>query len=155
ELLAERFRVDTPQPATPRDVARSVAEVVGHFKWKGPVGITLPSVVKDGLVCTAANIDHGWIGMHGQDFLSRTLKLPVVLLNDADAAGIAEMKFGEGSGQKGLVVIVTLGTGIGTALFHNGELVGNSELGHIEIEGRDAERSASNRVREAKEMGWK
>lgn len=155
KLLAERFRVDTPRPANPKSVAASVNEVVKHFKWKGPIGITLPAVVKNGQVYTAANIDKGWIGLDGQGFLSKAIKLPVVLLNDADAAGIAEMKFGAGKNKDGLVVIVTLGTGIGTALFYNGHLVPNSELGHIEVDGRDAERRASNRVREEKELGWK
>jgi polyphosphate glucokinase len=154
-LLAERFRVDTPQPASPKSVAAAVAQVVKHFNWKGPIGITLPSVVKNGQVHTAANIDKGWIGLQGQSFLSKELNCPVVLLNDADAAGIAEMRFGAGRNKDGLVVIVTLGTGIGTALFYNGHLVPNSELGHLEINGRDAERKASNRVREEKELSWK
>lgn len=155
KALAERFRVDTPRPAKPKAVAKCVADVANHFKWKGPIGVTVPGVVKSGRVHTAANIDKDWIGLDAQDYLAKHLNLPVVLLNDADAAGIAEMKFGAGKGKNGLVVIVTLGTGIGTALFYNGSLVPNSELGHIEIAGDDAELFASNRVREEEELSWK
>lgn len=154
-LIHERFRVETPRQANPARVAACVKQVVAHFKWKGPVGITLPSVVREGRVLTAANIDKSWIGLEGERFFSKCLKLPVTLLNDADAAGIAEMKFGAGRRKSGLVMIVTLGTGIGTALFYNGHLVPNSELGHLETDGMDAELFASNRIREENDLSWK
>lgn len=155
EFAAERFRVETPRPATPEAVADAARQIAQHFQWKGPIGCTLPSVVKRGVVMTAANIDPSWIGIDGEQLFTRTLKNPVVLMNDADAAGIAEMTFGAGRGEEGLVAVVTLGTGIGTALFNQRVLVPNSELGHLEINGKDAERTASNRVRELKELSWK
>jgi len=155
KLLAERFRIDTPQPADPDAVCETVGEVVRHFKWNGLIGCTLPSVVRRGVVFTAANIDPAWIGINAVEKLSRVCRNPVAVLNDADAAGIAEMRFGAGRSEDGLALIVTLGTGIGTALFYRGMLVPNSELGHLEIGGKDAERVASNRVREKKDLSWK
>ena len=154
-LVEERFRIETPSPATPKKVAAVVKQVAAHFSWKGPIGCTLPSVVKHGVVLTAANIDPNWIGCDGSALLKKVIGQPVVLLNDADAAGIAEMKFGAGKGRSDVVAIVTLGTGIGTALFHDGTLMPNSELGHLEVHGKDAERIASNRVREEQDMSWK
>ena len=152
---AERHRIPTPQPATPEVVMDTAAQIVAHFKWQGPIGCTFPAVVKEGVVYSAANVDPTWIGADGQSLLEAKTDCPVVLLNDADAAGIAEMEFGAGKGQNGVVLVVTLGTGIGSALFHNGVLIPNTELGHIEIRGRDAEERASERIREAKDWGWK
>lgn len=154
-LLAERFRVDTPAPATPSTVAKAVLEVVAHFNWRGPIGVTMPAVVKDGVVLTAANIDKSWLGCDAQSLFTKATRRRVVVMNDADAAGVAEMRFGAGRKQHGLVVMVTLGTGIGTALHFRQTLIPNSELGHIQVRGRDAEKRSSNRVREKKDLSWK
>jgi polyphosphate glucokinase len=153
-LLRERYRVPTPHPALPDAVGDVMAEVVRHFDWSGPIGCTFPAVIKDGMIYSAANVDPSWIGIDGQLLLHKKSGCPVVLLNDAGAAGMAEMAFGAGKGQQGVVIVVTLGTGIGTALFHNGTLLPNTELGHIEIRGKDAEERASDRVRVAKGWDW-
>lgn len=155
ELTAERFRVDTPQPATPDAVAEVVAQIVEHFAWTGPIGLTVPGVVKAGVVMTAANIDKGWIGTNAEALFAAATGQPCTVLNDADAAGVAEMRFGVGKGRGGVVIMVTLGTGIGFALFHDGVLVPNTELGHLEVGGKDAETFASARVREEKDESWK
>jgi polyphosphate glucokinase len=155
KLLAERRRVATPQPATPRAVARAVARIVDHFAWRGPLGCALPAVVKDGRLRTAANISRSWLGIDAQALIRRSTRRPVSVINDADAAGYAEMTFGAGRRRSGLVVMVTLGTGIGTALFINGHLVPNTELGHLVLHGRDAETWAAESVREAKDLSWK
>ncbi len=155
ELTAERFRLDTPQPATPQAVAAAVEQIVEHFAWTGPIGLTVPGVVKAGVVLTAANIDKGWIGTDAQALFGQATGQPCTVLNDADAAGIAEMRFGVGAGRGGVVIMVTLGTGIGFALFHDGVLVPNTELGHLEVDGKDAETIASARVREEKDESWK
>lgn len=155
KLIAERFRIDTPHPATPDAVASTVAEVAAHFAWKGPVGATMPGVVKNGTLLTAANIDKQWIGTDAAKLFSDATDNPVTVLNDADAAGIAEMRFGAGKGHAGVVVMITLGTGIGFALFHDGILVPNTELGHLEMNGKDAEEQASARIRDEKEESWK
>ena len=154
KLTADRLRIETPHPATPAAVAGVVAEIVHHFNWRGRFGCTVPAVVRDGVTLTAANIDKSWIGADGRDVLAKQTGCPVTLLNDADAAGVAEMRFGAGKGRRGLVVIVTLGTGIGSALFHDGKLIPNSELGHLEIRGKDAEERATDRVRQEKDMSW-
>lgn len=154
DLAQERHKVLTPHPATPEDVAGCVAEVVGHFDWKGPVGITFPGVVTDGLTRTAANVDKGWIDQDARTLLGDRLGLPVTVLNDADAAGIAEMTFGAGRGRKGTVIMLTLGTGIGSALFVDGTLVPNTELGHLELNGHDAEKHASTKAKEDEDLGW-
>jgi polyphosphate glucokinase len=154
-LTAERYRLPTPQPATPDAVADTVAEVVRHFAWKGPIGCALPAVIKDGVAYSAANIDHSWIGADGQQLFKKITKRRTYLLNDADAAGIAEMAFGAGKGQGGIVLMVTFGTGIGSALFVDGCLVPNTELGHLEVRGKDAERRASNRIRQRRDLSWR
>lgn len=154
-LAAERFRIRTPQPSTPEAVAATVAAVADHFDWRGgPIGCTFPAVVKDGVTLTAANVDSAWIGAPAERLLSEATRSPVTLLNDADAAGIAEMRFGAGRGERGVVIVLTLGTGIGTALFNNGRLVPGSELGHLVVDGRDAEARASERAREERGMSW-
>ena len=155
ELTDERYRVATPQPATPGAVADVVAEVVAHFAWTGPVGCTFPAVVTNGVVRTAANVDEGWIGTDAAGLLGARLGQAVTVMNDADLAGIAEMRFGAGRGVDGEVVMITLGTGIGSALFYNGVLVPNSELGHIELDAKDAEELASGRIREEDDLSWK
>ncbi|MEU8700600.1 polyphosphate--glucose phosphotransferase [Streptomyces sp. NPDC048680] len=154
DLAQERHKVLTPHPATPEDVAGCVAEVVGHFDWSGPVGITFPGVVTSGVTRSAANVDKGWIDLDARTLLSGKLGLPVTLLNDADAAGIAEMAFGAGRGRKGTVIVLTLGTGIGSALFIDGRLVPNTELGHLELNGHDAEKHASTKAKEDEDLSW-
>lgn len=154
ELLSERFRVPTPDPSTPQGVAEAVAEVVRYFHWQGPIGCTMPSVVKEGVVYTAANIDKSWINVNGQRLFQSATGCPVVLMNDADAAGIAEMTFGAGIGHKGVVMVLTFGTGIGSAIFVNGHLMPNTELGHIEMRGKIAEARASERAHQEKDLSW-
>jgi len=152
--VAERVKLPTPRPATPDAVRPVVRQLVDQFAWQGPIGITFPGVVSAGMIRTAANLDPGWIGVNGPAFLGEAAEQPVTVLNDADAAGIAEMRFGAGRGQQGTVLLLTLGTGIGSALFYNGVLVPNTEFGHIEIGGKDAEARASERVREEQDLSW-
>ncbi|MFD8210510.1 polyphosphate--glucose phosphotransferase [Streptomyces sp. NPDC059695] len=154
-LAEERHKVLTPQPATPDGVAGCVVEVVENFGWTGPVGVTFPGVVAGSTIRTAANVDKSWIGVDAGTLLSERLGgLPVTVLNDADAAGIAEMAFGAGRGRKGTVILLTLGTGIGSALFVDGRLVPNTELGHLELKGHDAETRASTKAKEDEDLSW-
>jgi polyphosphate glucokinase len=155
ELKGERYRLRTPTPATPEAVSATVAKVAIHFKWKGPIGCGFPAAIRNGKVMTAANIAKTWIGCNAQSMFEDATGCPVTVVNDADAAGYAEMRFGAGHGVNGLVLIVTLGTGIGTALFINGQLVPNSELGHIELAGKEAEKRAAASVRDRKQLSWK
>jgi len=155
EMLAERLRLATPQPATPQAVITTIAEIVQHFNWQGPVGCGYPGVVKGGVTYTASNLAKEWIGFNLAEALHARTGCDIVALNDADAAGLAEMRFGAGRGQNGVVLIITLGTGLGTALFVNGHLVPNLELGHIEIGGKDAEKQTSAVVREKAKLSWK
>ncbi|MFF1836269.1 polyphosphate--glucose phosphotransferase [Streptomyces sp. NPDC058231] len=154
DLAQERHKVLTPHPATPQDVAESVAEVVGHFDWSGPVGITFPGVVTGGVTRSAANVDKAWVDTDARALLANRLGLPVTVLNDADAAGVAEMKFGAGRGRKGAVIMLTFGTGIGSALFVDGQLVPNTELGHLELNGHEAEKHASTKAKEDEDLSW-
>jgi polyphosphate glucokinase len=155
DLAQERHKVLTPQPSTPDAVADGVAEVVGHFGWTGPVGITFPGVVTGGITRTAANVDKGWVDRDAASLLGERLGgLPVTILNDADAAGVAEMTFGAGRGRKGTVILLTFGTGIGSALFVDGRLVPNTELGHLELNGHDAEKRASTKAKEDEDLTW-
>ncbi|HLF26517.1 MAG TPA: ROK family protein [Anaerolineae bacterium] len=154
-LVAERYRIPTPQPATPDAVADTVAEVARHFKWKGPIGCTFPAIIKNGVAYSAANVDESWIGVNGQQLLKKKTRRPVRLLNDADAAGIAEMQFGAGRNQPGVVLLLTFGTGIGSALFLDGKLVPNTEFGHLQLRCKEAEERASDRTREQKDLTWK
>ena len=154
-LVGERHRIPTPRPATPKAVTGAVAEVVAHFGWTGPIGCAMPAVVQQGVVRTAANISRTWLGKDAGELFEQAIGRPVTLINDADAAGYAEMHFGAGRGHAGLVIVVTLGTGIGTALFVNGHLVPNCELGHLEIRGKDAEKWAAESVRVARQLSWK
>ncbi len=155
DFITDRLRIATPEPSTPQAVAKVVAEIVSHFNWNAPIGCTFPAVVKGGVTLSAANVDEGWIGTDAAGLLGVETGNPVLVLNDADAAGIAEMKFGAGVGSSGLVVILTLGTGIGSSLFMDGALVPNMELGHLIIRGKDAESRASERAREQKGYSWK
>jgi polyphosphate glucokinase len=155
ELTAERYRLRTPTPATPEAVSNTVAEVARHFNWQGTIGCGFPAAIRSGQVMTAANIAKTWIGCHAQGMFQDATGCAVTVVNDADAAGYAEMHFGAGQGVAGLVLIVTLGTGIGTALFINGNLVPNTELGHIELGGKEAEKRAASSVRDRKQLSWK
>jgi polyphosphate glucokinase len=153
-LVTDRLRLLTPQPATPDAVADVVGEVARHFDWDGPIGCTFPGVVKGGTVHTAANLDPSWIHLPAADVFAKATGCPVTMVNDADAAGEAEARFGAAKDQVGLVVAITLGTGIGTALVVGGQLVPNAELGHLPLRGGDAEHWAANSVREREELGW-
>ncbi len=154
-LAADRLRIPTPQPSAPEVIADVVADIVTHFAWSGPVGCTFPAVVKDGVTYTATNVDQRWIGTDGQQLFERRTACSFTLLNDADAAGLAEMRFGAGRDQSGLVIMLTLGTGIGSALFIDGRLVPNTELGHLIIGGKPAEELASSRARKQQDLSWK
>lgn len=155
DLTQERCKVLTPHPSKPEAVAAGVKEVVGHFGWSGPVGVTFPGVVTGGVTRSAANMDPAWIGLESQRMLSQTLGMPVTLRNDADAAGIAEMAFGAGKGHDGTVILLTFGTGIGSAVFVGGRLLPNTELGHLELKGHEAEKRASSKAKEDHELSWK
>ncbi|MEV5592873.1 polyphosphate--glucose phosphotransferase [Streptomyces sp. NPDC052496] len=159
DLADERFKVLTPHPSTPDAVADCVRQVVEHFGWSGPVGATFPGVVTDGVTRTAANVDKAWIDRNAAALLAGRLGddtggCPVTVLNDADAAGLAEMHFGAGRGRRGTVVVLTFGTGIGSAVFTDGKLVPNTELGHLELHGHDAEKRASTKVKDDEELSW-
>ncbi|MER6214801.1 polyphosphate--glucose phosphotransferase [Streptomyces sp. NPDC001674] len=155
EPAHERHKVLTPHPATPEGVAGGVVEVVKHFDWDGPIGVTFPGVVTHGVTRTAANVDKAWIGLDAAALLSDRLGgRPVTVLNDADAAGVAEMTYGAGRGVPGTVLLLTLGTGIGSALFRDGRLVPNTELGHLELKGHDAETRASVKAKEDGDLSW-
>ena len=157
-FAAKRKRIDTPVPSTPEAVADVINEIVDLFedvRGDSPIGITMPSVVTHGVVRSAANIDKSWIDLDAEPMLQKKLGHDVVLVNDADAAGVAELHYGAAKGQKGLVIVTTLGTGIGSALVHDGVLVPNSELGHLEIDGHDAESRAANSARERDELTMK
>jgi polyphosphate glucokinase len=156
KLLAQRVRIKTPKPATPEAMVATSVEVVRQSGWEGPLGCGFPAVVKDGVIRTAANIDKGAIGFDFQGELQAQLGNPVHVINDADAAGLAEMRWGAGREvQEGVVLVLTLGTGIGTSLFIGGRLVPNTELGHIEIRGEEAEHRAADSARKREELGWK
>jgi len=154
ELAEPRWRILTPQPATPEAMAGPVADLVKHFGWQGPVGAAFPAVIKNGVARSAANVDQAWIGTDVSAALSTATGCPVTVLNDADAAGVAEMTYGVGRDARGLVILCTLGTGIGSAMFLNGELVPNTELGHLEIDGVDAELRASDAARDREGLSW-
>lgn len=155
QLVGARFKVLTPHPATPEAIAVGVREVVDHFRWSGPVGITLPAVVSGGVCRTAANIDQGWIGTEVYPLFTAELgDRDLVVLNDADAAGIAEDAHGAGRDRDGVTMLLTLGTGIGSAIIQNGVLLPNTELGHLEVDGKEAEHRASSKVKEDKDWSY-
>lgn len=155
ELSAPRHRIPTPQPATPEAVAATVGQIAAHFSWQGPIGCGFPAVIRRGTAHTAANVDPAWIGTQAEALFSEATGCPVRVANDADVAGLAEMRYGAGRGRDGVVLMVTLGTGIGTALFVDGRLVPNTELGHIQIKRRTGETLAADSVREREELSWK
>lgn len=154
ELAADRYRIDTPRPATPEAMAAVVSELIGHFGWQGPVGVAFPTVVRDGVVHSAANIDPTWIGVDVDELFAGVSGRPVHVLNDADAAGVAEMRFGAGRGRDGVVIVLTFGTGIGSGFFVDGRLAPNSELGHLEVDGVDAELRAAASARSRDDLSW-
>lgn len=155
-LATERHRIDTPQPATPEAVTDTVAEIVRYFQWQGPIGCTFPAIMKDGVAHSAANVDDAFIGTNVKLMIEEKTNCSTIVLNDADAAGIAEMHFGAGQGYLGTVIMLTIGTGIGSAIFRKGVLVPNTELGHLYMNnGEEGEHYASDRVRKEDELGWK
>ncbi len=153
-LTTERHRIPTPSPAAPKAVARVVARLTRHFGWQGPIGCTLPGRVRHGVMTTAANVDKAWIGTDAQALFRKTTGCPTLVLNDADAAGVAEMAFGAGRGHTDYVILLTVGTGIGSAIFINQTLVPNSELGHLELDGHEAEKRAADSARKRDKLTW-
>jgi len=154
ELVGSRIRITTPSPAKPKQIAAVISDITGHFEWRGLIGCGFPAAIHDGITLTAANIHDKWIGTNVEQLFSEVTNCSVKVINDADAAGLAEMRFGAGRDQKGVVLIVTIGTGLGTALFTNGVLLPNAELGHIEINGKDAELRASDAARKREKLSW-
>jgi len=153
-LLTERIRIETPEGAKPNPVAKGVLRIVEKLEWNGPIGCGFPAVVRHGVGYSAANIDKSWIGKDIEALFTRATGCPTTVINDADAAGLAEMRFGAGQGRGGVVMIITIGTGIGTAIFTEGVLLPNTELGHLQIRGKDAEKRASDAVRQQKNLSW-
>lgn len=155
ELVGERVRVDTPRPATPAAVSAALKELIANADWHGPVGVGFPAAIQHGIVRTASNIDPSFIGLSIADYFSDAIGCPVYAANDADVAGLAEMRFGAGRGYRGVVLIVTIGTGLGTALSSDGHLLPNTELGHVYLyNGQEAERYASEAVRVTRKLKW-
>jgi len=155
-MITERFRLETPQPSTPENVAKTFKKVVQHFKWKGKIGVGFPAVIKNGVSSTASNIHKKWIDFNVENLLEKASDCQVVVLNDADAAGMAEVSFGEGKGMKGTVILITIGTGLGSAIFLDGNLLTNTEFGHIYLKGQNkvAEKYASNSARKEEDLSW-
>ena len=156
EFAADRLRIPTPQPSTPDAVADTVAELVSSFEVADgvPVGVTFPAVIRDGVAHTAANVDDAWIGTDVDALLTERTGHDVFVVNDADAAGIAEMEFGAGRGSHGVVLVITLGTGVGSALFVDGTLVPNAELGHVPLHGDSAEKYMAESIRDKEDLDW-
>ncbi len=154
QLITERHRIPTPQPATPKAVADTLRQLVEFFHWQGPVGCGFPATISHGVAKTASNIDHSWIDTDAADLFGKTTQQPCFVVNDADAAGMAEFKFGAGKDKQGVIILVTIGTGLGTAVFTNGQLLPNTELGHIMLEGQVAEHYASDAARKNQELSW-
>src|SRR5882757_3554394 len=154
DLADERFRLPTPEPSTPAAVADVVRQVLDHYAWTEPFGCTFPAVVQHGMVCTAANVDASWIGTDAHKLLATATGRQPLVVNDADAAGVAEVRFGAAKGVQGVVLVSTLGTGIGSALIVDGQLVPNTELGHLELDEHDAESRAADSAREREGLSW-
>lgn len=153
-FIGERIRVETPHPATPEAVVKATADLVAQFDHDGPIGIGFPSPIVGGITTMAANIDPLWVGAQAEQLFGDALGAPVTVINDADAAGLAEATYGAAKDVPGVVILLTLGTGIGSALIHNGVLVPNTEMGHIQVRGKDAERRAAASVREEHDLSW-
>ncbi len=155
ELISERIRIATPQPSTPSAVAGALSEIVRELAWSGPIGCGFPAVVQGGVIRTAANVSKKWIGTNAEELFTGSTGCRTLVVNDADAAGLAEMRFGAGRGRKGVLMMITIGTGLGTALFTDGQLLPNTELGHLYVKGMKAEHYASDAVRKDKGLSWK
>lgn len=157
EMVTDRLRIPTPQPAKPQAVIDVIKQIVDHFEYSGPIGVGIPCIVIKGVTLSAANIDDEWIGFAAEQAMSEATGCRVTLGNDADVAGLAEMRFGAGRGQMGTVMIFTLGTGIGSAVFVNGRFLPNTELGHVYLRNqkKDAEAYAAERIRDEKNLSWK
>jgi polyphosphate glucokinase len=154
ELVTDRYRITTPRPATPEAMIDTIGAIIRHFDWDGPVGCGFPAAVKNEIVKTASNIHNSWIGVNASARIEKQTGCPTHLLNDVDAAGFAEQEFGAGKGRRGTIFMAAFGTGIGTAIFHNQQLVPNTELGHIPMHGAPAEHYAANSVREKENLSW-
>lgn len=154
-LQGDRERIKTPHPATAEPMAEIVARLAESHSWSGPLGVTFPGVVRSGRIETAANLDKSWIGVQADRLFSDAAGTEVVVLNDADAAGLAECRFGAAKGRAGVVMVLTFGTGIGSAVINDGVLVPNTELGHLELDGEVAERRAAARIRKEEHLSWK
>lgn len=155
QLIGERHRIPTPNPSTPRAIAETIAQLSEHFNYSGSIGCGFPALIKNGYIKTAANIHQSWIDVDATELFSNVTKQNVYILNDADAAGLAEVQFGAGKKAQGTVFMITVGTGIGTALFTDGKLLPNTELGHVKMYGKSAEKYCSDAVREKKDLTWK
>lgn len=155
QLTAERFKILTPRPAAPDAMADVVAELVTNFGWTGPVGVAFPGVIRGGIARTAANLDKAWIGTDADALFTKASGCDVHVVNDADAAGLAEIRYGIGRERADVVIVLTFGTGIGSGLFVDGVLVPNTELGHLEIDGHDAENKAAASARDREDLSWK
>lgn len=155
KLLTGRLRIKTPRKAEPQPVGEVVVQIAQSFNWKGRIGIGFPAAIKGGAALTAANVSGKWIGLNADDLFTRMTGCACTMINDADAAGLAEMAFGAGRGQMGTVIMITLGTGIGCSIFHGGRLLPNTELGHIELDGKEAEARASDAARQRHDLSWK
>lgn len=155
ELITQRKRYSTPSPSTPQAVAKKVAKIARHFDWQGPLGCGFPAVVQNGVVKSAANVHDDWIGTNAKELFEEATGCQTVVLNDADAAGMAEIQFGAGKDRQGVILLITIGTGLGTVIFVDGVLVPNLELGHIELRGKDAEVRASDAARKKDDLSWK
>ena len=154
-LTADRHKFLTPQPSTPEAMADVVRRLVEHFEWEGNVGVAFPTVVRNGVARTAANIDKSWIGTDIDAVFTKASGQPVHVINDADAAGLAEMRYGAGRGRDGVVIMLTFGTGIGSGLFLDGKLVPNTELGHLLLDGEEAEHRGAAVIRDREHLSWK
>lgn len=154
ELLAERYRIPTPDPSEPEAVSEVIAQIAVEFDWQGPIGCTFPAVIKHGVAYTAANVDKRWIGTDAAALIKRKTGCETMVLNDADAAGMAELQFGAGQGNNGVLIMLTFGTGIGTAIFVNRQLLPNTELGHMELCSMEGEHYASDAVRKREDLSW-
>ena len=155
QLLAERIRIKTPKKGEPEPIAEVVKQLAQSFDWKGKIGIGFPAPIKSGVAMMAANVSEKWVGLNADELFTKVTGCECTMINDADAAGLAEMTIGAGRGQSGTVIMITLGTGIGTAIFHRGQLLPNPEFGHLEINGQDAEFRASAFARERDKLSWK
>ena len=155
QLLAERIRIKTPKNGEPEPIAEVVNQIAQSFNWKAPIGIGFPAPIKGGVAMMAANVSEKWVGTNADALFTKITGCDCTMINDADAAGVAEMSFGAGRGNYGTVIMITLGTGIGTAIFHRGQLLPNTEFGHLEIDGEDAEFRASDAARQRDNLSWK